>query len=388
VNKSKHNFKESFMAQGENHAGLAGVTAGKTAICTVGKADVGLTYRGYAIQDLAARAEFEEVAYLLLYGELPTSSQLAEYKARLAGKRGLPQGVKTALEVLPADTHPMDVMRTGASVLGTLEKETDPESQQHDVADRLLAIFPSILLYWYHYAHSGKRIEVETDDESVGAHFLHLLHGEQSGADFVKAMSTSLILYAEHEFNASTFTARVITATLSDFYSAVVGAIGALRGPLHGGANEQAMALISSFSDPDDAEAGLRQMLANKEKIMGFGHRVYKSEDPRNALIKAWSEHLAGGDDYRRNLYAISERLEQVMRDDKGMFPNADFYHATAYHFLGIPTELFTPIFVISRLTGWGAHIFEQRADNRLIRPGAEYIGPDTRAFVPIAERG
>lgn len=376
------------MAQSQNTAGLAGVTAGKTAICTVGKEGVGLTYRGYAIQDLADRAEFEEVAYLLLYGELPTRAQLDDYKKRLAARRGLPQGVKTALEELPADTHPMDVMRTGASVLGTLEQENDPAAQQHDVADRLLAVFPSMLLYWYHFAHSGQRIEVETDDDKLGAHFLHLLHGEQPDDEAVKAMSTSLILYAEHEFNASTFTARVITATLSDFYSAVVGAIGALRGPLHGGANEQAMALIESFSGPDEAEAGLKKMLADKEKVMGFGHRVYKTGDPRSPIIQAWSKQLVGGDDDRRNRYAISERLEQVMRDEKGMFPNADFYHATAYNFLGIPTELFTPIFVISRLTGWGAHIFEQRADNRLIRPSAEYVGPDTRDFVPIDERG
>lgn len=376
------------MAESNNTAGLAGVTAGETAICTVGKAGVGLTYRGYAIQDLAKHAEFEEVAYLLLHGALPTRSQLDDYKQRLAARRGLPPGVKTVLEELPADTHPMDVMRTGASVLGTLEQENEPASQQHEVADRLLAAFPSILLYWYHFVHSGTRIEVETDDDKIGAHFLHLLHGQKPSDEAIQAMSTSLTLYAEHEFNASTFTARVITATLSDFYSAVVGAIGALRGPLHGGANEQAMALIESFADPDAAGAGLKRMLANKEKIMGFGHRVYKNADPRNAIIKTWSKKLAGDDERRRNLYAISERLEQVMHDDKGMFPNADFYHATAYHFLGIPTELFTPIFVISRLTGWGAHIFEQRADNRLIRPSADYVGPDTREFVPIESRG
>lgn len=376
------------MAQSGNMAGLAGVTAGKTAICTVGQEGVGLTYRGYAIQDLAGRAEFEEVAYLLLHGELPTRAQLDDYKQRLVARRGLPQGVKIALEELPANTHPMDVMRTGASVLGTLEQENDPANQQHEVADRLLAVFPSILLYWYHFAHSGTRIEVETGDDKIGAHFLHLLHGKKPSDDAIRAMSTSLILYAEHEFNASTFTARVITATLSDFYSAVVGAIGALRGPLHGGANEQAMALIESFADAGEAEAGLKRMLANKEKVMGFGHRVYKTGDPRNPIIKAWSQKLAGDDERRRNLYAISERLEQVMHDEKGMFPNADFYHATAYHFLGIPTELFTPIFVISRLTGWGAHVFEQRADNRLIRPSADYVGPDTREFVSIESRG
>lgn len=376
------------MADNTNTAGLAGVTAGKTAICTVGKKGVGLTYRGYLIQDLAEKAEFEEVAHLMLYGALPTANELASYRKRLIGMRGLPEGVKTALEVLPRDTHPMDVLRTGASVLGTLEPETDADAQQHEVADRLLASFPSMLMYWYHFAHNGERIDVETDDATVGGHFLHLLHRKAPSDDAVACMATSLILYAEHEFNASTFTARVITATLSDFYSATVGAIGALRGPLHGGANEKAMALIESFDDPDAAEAGLKQMLADKEKIMGFGHRVYKKADPRNGIIKAWSKKLAGENDYRRNLYAISERLEQTMLDEKGMFPNADFYHATAYHFLGIPTELFTPIFVISRLTGWGAHIFEQRADNRLIRPSADYVGPEIQEFVPIENRG
>jgi len=375
------------MSTSANTAGLAGVTAGKTAICTVGKQGVGLTYRGYLIEDLAAKAEFEEVAYLLLYGELPNRQQLADYKQRLQSKRGLPDQVKTALELLPAEISPMDVLRTGASVLGCIERETDPATQQHDVADRLLASFPSMLLYWYHYANSGKRIDVETDDDKIGGHFLHLLHGEKPSEDHVKAMSTSLILYAEHEFNASTFTARVITATLSDYYSAVCGAIGALRGPLHGGANEKAMELIQTFADPDEAEAGLRKMLANKDKIMGFGHRVYKTHDPRNDIIKQWSKHFAGDDAYKQNLYAISERLEQVMWNEKKLFPNADFYHATAYHFLGIPTALFTPIFVISRLTGWSAHIFEQRADNRLIRPNAEYIGPQVRAFTPVDQR-
>jgi len=376
------------MSKTENTAGLAGVTAGKTAVCTVGKKGVGLTYRGYLIEDLAAKAEFEEVAYLMLYGELPTQGELDAYKKRLSGMRGLPDGVKTALEVLPKNTHPMDVLRTGASVLGTIEQENDAEKQQHDVADRLLASFSSMLMYWYHFVTSGKRIEVETDDDKIGGHFLHLLHGEKPSEDAVKAMSTSLILYAEHEFNASTFTARVITATLSDFYSAVTGAIGALRGPLHGGANEKAMELIQTFKNADEAEAGLKKMMANKEKIMGFGHRVYKTSDPRNAIIKDWAKKFAGDDEYKRNLFDISERIEQVMWDEKKLFPNADFYHATAYHFLGIPTELFTPIFVISRLTGWGAHIFEQREDNRLIRPNAEYIGPDVRDFQPIDQRG
>jgi 2-methylcitrate synthase len=376
------------MSQNENSAGLAGVIAGQTAICTVGKQGAGLTYRGYAIGDLAAKAEFEEVAYLLLYGELPTQTQLDDYKKRLIGLRALPEALTRALELLPADTTPMDVLRTGASVLGTLEPETDPEAQQHAVADRLLACFASMLLYWYHFAKDGKRIDVATDDDKLAGHFLHLLHGKKAGDDAIRALSTSLILYAEHEFNASTFTARVITATLSDFYSAVVGAIGALRGPLHGGANEQAMALIQRFADPDDAERGLREMLARKEKIMGFGHRVYKTEDPRNAIVKKWAKKLAADDDAKRNLYAISERIEQLMWAEKKLFANADFYHASAYHFLGIPTHLFTPIFVISRLTGWGAHIFEQRADNRLIRPSAEYIGPGVRDFRPIAQRG
>lgn len=376
------------MSTSDNKAGLAGVTAGKTAICTVGKKGVGLTYRGYVIEDLAAKAEFEEVAYLMLYGELPNARQLADYKTRLQGMRGLPEAVKTTLEVLPADTQPMDVLRTGASVLGCIERETDPESQQHDVADRLLASFPSILLYWYHFANNGKRIEVETDDDRIGGHFLHLLHGDTPAEDHVRALSTSLILYAEHEFNASTFTARVIAATLSDFYSAVVGAIGALRGPLHGGANEKAMEMIQSFDGPDDAEAGLREMIANKEKIMGFGHRVYKSHDPRNDIIKRWARHFAGDDEYKHNRYRIAERIEQVMWDEKRLFANADFYHATAYHFLGVPTALFTPIFVMSRLTGWSAHIFEQRADNRLIRPTAEYVGPEVTDFTPIDQRG
>ncbi|ROO32966.1 bifunctional 2-methylcitrate synthase/citrate synthase [Salinisphaera orenii] len=376
------------MSNNENSAGLAGVTAGKTAVCTVGKKGVGLTYRGYLIEDLAAKAEFEEVAYLMLYGELPTQSQLDAYKQRLIGMRGLPDAVKKALELTPGDAHPMDVMRTGASVLGTVEQENDPEAQQHNIADRLLASFPSMLLYWYHFTDSGKRIDVETDDDKIGGHFLHLLHGEKPSADATKAMSTSLILYAEHEFNASTFTARVVTATLSDFYSAVTAAIGALRGPLHGGANEKAMELIQTFEDADAAEKGLKEMMARKEKIMGFGHRVYKTHDPRNPIIKEWSKHFAGDDAYKRNLYEISERIEQVMWDEKKLFPNADFYHATAYHFLGIPTHLFTPIFVISRLTGWGAHIFEQRADNRLIRPNAEYVGPEIRDFRPIDQRG
>lgn len=378
------------MSPQSNGAGLAGVSAGQTAICTVGKEGVGLTYRGYAIEDLAEKAEFEEVAHLLIYGALPTRAQLDAYKKRLAGLRGLPQELKTALEQLPKDSHPMDVMRTGCSVLGCLEPETDT-AQQYDKADRLLASFASMLLYWYHFAQSGARIEVETDDDTVGGHFLHLLHREAPSPEHARCMSVSLILYAEHEFNASTFTARVVAATLSDFYSAITGAIGALRGPLHGGANEAAMALISHFKNADDAERGLREMLARKDKIMGFGHRVYKTSDPRNGIIKQWSRKFSeeGHDrDYRRNLYRISERVEKIMLEEKNLFPNADFYHATAYHFMGIPTPLFTPIFVISRLTGWAAHVFEQRANNRLIRPSADYVGPELAQFVPIEERG
>lgn len=375
------------MSNTNNSAGLAGVTAGKTAICTVGKEGAGLTYRGYPIQDLAEKAEFEEVAHLMLYGKLPNRRELQAYRERLKTLRGLPAGVKTALEELPRDSHPMDALRTGCSVLGCLEQENDPETQQHDVANRLLASFASMLMYWHHFATSGKRIDVETDDETIGGHFLHLLHGKPPRDEHVRCLSASLILYSEHEFNASTFTARVITATLSDFYSAICGAIGALRGPLHGGANEKAMELIQRFEDPEEADDGLRAMLAAKDKIMGFGHRVYKTSDPRNAIIKAWSEQFAGDNEYKRNLYAISERIEKIMWDEKQLFPNADFYHATAYHFMGIPTALFTPIFVIARLTGWSGHIFEQRADNRLIRPNAEYTGPGITEFVPIDQR-
>ena len=375
------------MSKPENTKGLAGISAGETAICTVGKQGVGLTYRGYDIEEMADQAEFEEIAYLLHYNKLPSQSELDAYKKRLQGMRDLPDGVKTALEQLPKESHPMDVMRTGCSVLGCIEQETDPK-QQYDVADRLLASFTSMLMYWYHFSHNGKRIDTVTDDDSVGGHFLHLLHGDKPREDFVKAMSCSLILYAEHEFNASTFTSRVITATLSDFYSAITGAIGALRGPLHGGANEAAMELIQTFKDADDADQGLRGMLERKEKIMGFGHRVYKTSDPRNAIIKEWSRKFAGDDEYKRNIFDISERIAQIMWDEKKLFPNADFFHASAYHFMGIPTKLFTPIFVISRLTGWAAHIFEQRADNRLIRPSADYIGPELQKFVPISERG
>lgn len=373
------------MAANKKSGGLAGVVAGKTALCTVGKEGAGLTYRGYDIYDLADNASFEEVAYLLMHGKLPTRSELSGYVKKLTGLRGLSDELKTVLEMIPANTHPMDVLRTGISVLGNLEPEGDPANQE-DVADRIMAVLPSILLYWHRFHADGERIDTETDDDSVAGHFLHLLHDKPPSELHRKTLDTSLILYAEHEFNASTFTARVITATLSDFHSAVTGAIGALRGPLHGGANEAAMELIEKFSSAEEATAGIKAMLERKDKIMGFGHRVYTESDPRNTVNKKMSKRLSEetGDTH---LYAVSEAIEKVMWDEKRLFANADFYSASAYHFMGIPTYLFTPIFVCSRITGWAAHIMEQRADNRLIRPGADYVGPDLRPFTPIDER-
>ena len=346
----------------------------------------GLTYRGYDIYDLADHASFEEVAHLLHHGRLPNAAELAAYRDRLKSLRALPGVLKRALESIPADTHPMDVLRTGCSVLGNLEPETD-FSQQRDAADRLLAAFPSMLLYWHRFHADGKRIEAATDDDSVAGHFLHLLHDAPPSELYRSTLDTSLILYAEHEFNASTFTARVIAATLSDFHSAIAGAIGALRGPLHGGANEAAMELIERFDSPEAAETGVREMLARKELIMGFGHRVYTRVDPRNSVNKRMSRRLAEevGDE---RLYPVSETIERIMWEEKRLFANADFYSASVYHFMGIPTYLFTPIFVCSRITGWSAHVFEQRADNKLIRPGAEYTGPGLKAWVPLAERG
>ena len=366
-------------------AGLRGQVAGETALCTVGKSGAGLTYRGYDIADLAEKAQFEEIAYLLLRGKLPNRQELDAYKKKLQSLRGLPAALKTVLEQIPKDAHPMDVMRTGCSMLGNLETEQD-FSEQDDKIDRMLAVFPSIITYWYRFAHEGVRIETESDVDSIGGHFLELLLGKKPSELHEKVMNVSLILYAEHEFNASTFTARVCASTLSDIHSCVTGAIGTLRGPLHGGANEAAMELIQKFQTPDEAEKGLMGMLERKEKIMGFGHAIYKESDPRNAIIKQWSEKLADevGDTV---LYPVSVRCEEVMWREKKLFCNADFFHASAYHFMGIPTELFTPIFVMSRVSGWTAHVKEQRANNRIIRPSADYTGPADAKWVPIEER-
>ncbi len=366
-------------------AGLRGQVAGKTALSTVGKEGSGLTYRGFDVKDLAETCVFEEVAHLILKGALPTQTELDAYRTTLKGLRGLPQALKDVLERIPADAHPMDVLRTGCSFLGNLETETD-FAQQEAATDRLLAVFPSIICYWYRFSHDGVKVETETDDESIGGHFLHMLRGEKPNELHERVMNVSLILYAEHEFNASTFTARVCASTLSDLHSCVTAAIGSLRGPLHGGANEAAMDMIESFTSADQAEEEMMGMLARKDKIMGFGHAIYADSDPRNAIIKEWSEKL-GKDVGDSVLYPVSVRCEEVMWREKKLFCNADFFHASAYHFMGIPTKLFTPIFVMSRLTGWAAHVFEQRADNRIIRPSAEYTGPDMRAVPAITER-
>ncbi|MFC6439728.1 2-methylcitrate synthase [Bowmanella sp. JS7-9] len=373
------------MAKVLSGAGLRGQVAGKTALSTVGKSGSGLTYRGYDVKDLAENCQFEEVAYLILKGNLPTQAELDAYKAKLKNLRGLPQALKDVLERIPADAHPMDVLRTGCSMLGNLEGELNFDMQQ-DVTDRMLACFPSIICYWYRFSHDGVRVDVETDDDSIGAHFLHLLHGEKPSELFEQVMHVSLILYAEHEFNASTFTARVCASTLSDMHSCITGAIGSLRGPLHGGANEAAMEMIEGFTSAEHAEQEMMGKLARKEKIMGFGHAIYSESDPRNAIIKGWSEKLAAavGDTV---LYPVSVRCEEVMWREKKLFCNADFFHASAYHFMGIPTKLFTPIFVMSRLTGWAAHVMEQRADNRIIRPSAEYTGEELRKVPAIADR-
>jgi 2-methylcitrate synthase len=374
------------MAGGKTGAGLAGVVAGETAICTVGKEGAGLTYRGFAIEDLVAHSSFEEVAHLLIHGELPTAAQLDEYRHRLIRLRVLPRALCNALETIPRHAHPMDVLRTGCSLLGNLEPEVD-FSTQRDAADRLLAAFPSMVLYWHRFHRDRVRIDTASKATTTAGHFLELLHGEAPDPEDASALDTTLMLYAEHEFNASTFTARVIAATLSDFHSAITGAIGALRGPLHGGANEAAMELIRRYATPESAAEGVHRMLAEKQLVMGFGHRVYTTSDPRNAINKKIAEELARkvGDTV---IYPVSEAIERVMWEEKKLFANADFYSAGIYHFLGIPTALFTPLFVCSRITGWSAHVFEQRANNRLIRPGAAYVGPPLREWVPIEARG
>jgi len=373
------------MAAAKKTGGLAGVTAGETHLCTVGKEGAGLTYRGYDIYDLADNACFEEVAYLLLHGKLPNQAELDAYVGKIKANRGLPDALKAVLEMVPADAHPMDVLRTGVSFLGNIEPEGD-FSNQSDTADRLLACIPSMLIYWHRFHADGVRIDTETDDDSLSGHFLHMLHDKPPKELHRKSLDTTLILYAEHEFNASTFAARVITGTLPDMHSAVTGAIGALRGRLHGGANEAAMELIAQYDTPEAATEGIHEKLASKALIMGFGHRVYTTSDPRNSVNKKMSKALA--DDVGNTIvYPVSEAIEKVMWDEKKLFANTDFFAASVYHFMGIPTYLFTPIFVCARITGWAAHIMEQRADNKLIRPAADYVGPSLQEWVAIEDR-